>query len=177
MAALTFTIGQGRRVIYGAFITAWTGFVIVGYLVPIGWTGFRDQKLWNWIELLVLPGALAITTALTSRGLRSQGRLLRPSERTIVAVLMAGWVITVIGGYALRWTWTGYHRNTLWDWLSMLLVPLVFPTILLPALLKVDLGQRGEARQPGARGAHGPGRQASRWSDCLGTTPATGSWS
>ena len=44
-------------------------------------------------------------------------------------------------------------------------------------LAQVDLGQRGRARQPGARGAHGPGRQASRWIDCLGTTPATGSWS
>jgi hypothetical protein len=43
---------------------------------------------------------------------------------------------TVIGGYAVQWTWTGYPGNTLWEWLQMLLVPLVFPTILLPFLLK-----------------------------------------
>ena len=42
----------------------------------------------------------------------------------------------MIGGYLLRWSWTGYHGNTLWDWLNLLLAPLVFPTILLPALLK-----------------------------------------
>jgi hypothetical protein len=56
--------------------------------------------------------------------------------RPTFSALLAGWIITVIGGYALQWTWTGYPKNTLWDWLEMLLVPLVFPTILLPFLLK-----------------------------------------
>jgi hypothetical protein len=60
----------------------------------------------------------------------------------------------VIGGYLLRWRWTGYSGYAghagyaghggygpyvgkyLWDWLTLLLAPLVFPTILLPALLK-----------------------------------------
>jgi hypothetical protein len=137
-------IGKGRRIIYGAFLVAFTGFVIAGYLVPISWTGFSNQKLWNWIELLVLPAALAITAALTSRGIRYQGRLLRPYERGMVIALMAGWIITIIGGYALQWAWTGYPKNTLWDWLEMLLVPLVFPTILLPFLLKWTSGNAAE---------------------------------
>ncbi len=137
-------IGKGRRIIYGAFIVAFTGFVIAGYLVPISWTGFGPQKLWNWIELLVIPAALAITAALTSRGIRYQGRLLRPYERGMVFALMAGWIITVIGGYALQWSWTGYHGNTLWDWLELLLVPLVFPMILLPFLLKWISGNAAE---------------------------------
>ena len=137
-------IGKGRRIIYGAFIVAFIGFVIAGYLVPISWTGFGPQKLWNWIELLVIPAALAITAALTSRGIRYQGRLLRPYERGMVFALMAGWIITVIGGYALQWKWTGYHGNTLWDWLVLLLVPLVFPTILLPFLLKWISGNAAE---------------------------------
>jgi Mn2+/Fe2+ NRAMP family transporter len=58
----------------------------------------------------------------------------------MLIVLAAGWIVTVIGGYALRWTWTGDYRNTLWDWLQMLLGPLVFPTILLPLLLTMGLG-------------------------------------
>jgi hypothetical protein len=70
---------------------AFTGFVIAGYLVPISWTGFSNQKLWNRIELLVLPAALAITAALTSRGIRYQGRLLRPYEMGMVIALVAGW--------------------------------------------------------------------------------------
>ena len=137
-------MGAGRRIIYGAFIMAFTGFVLAGYLVPISWTGFRGQKLWDWIGLLVLPAALAITAALTGRGIQYQGHLLRPYERGMVIALATGWIVTVIGGYALGWTWTGYSGNTLWDWLQLLIVPLVFPTILLPFLLKWISGQAAE---------------------------------
>lgn len=37
----------------------------------------------------------------------------------------------MIGDYALRWSETGYPGNTLWDWLQLLLLPLVVPAILL----------------------------------------------
>ena len=67
-------IGKSRRIIHGAFIVAFTGFVLAGYLVPVSWTGFSGQTLWNWIELLVLPAALAITAALAGRGGRYQVR-------------------------------------------------------------------------------------------------------
>jgi hypothetical protein len=131
-------ISRIRHVTYAVVIVAWTGFVIAGYLVPLNWTGFGGQTLWDWFELLLLPAALAATMALTStRGPLSKVlRSLRPYQRGIMAALAAGWIVTVIGGYALRWAWTGYAGNTLWDWLQLLLLPLVFPTILLPALLK-----------------------------------------
>lgn len=131
-------ISRGRAVLYGAVLAAWTGFVIAGYVIPLRWTGFSSQTLWNWIELLLLPTVVAGTMALTSLRLRPAAvfRSLRPYQRAILAALAAGWVVTVIGGYALRWTWTGYpQNNTLWDWLQLLLLPLVFPTVLLPALL------------------------------------------
>ena len=51
-------IGKGRRLIYAAAITAWTGLVIAGYLIPLNWTGFRGQTLWDWLNLLVLPAAI-----------------------------------------------------------------------------------------------------------------------
>ncbi len=146
-------IGRGRRMAYAVAIVAWTGFVIAGYLIPLNWTGFRDQTLWNWFELLVLPAALAITMALTSMGLRMSKVLhsLRRYQQAIMAGLAVGWVLTVIGGYLLRWTWTGYSGNTLWDWLQLLLLPLVFPAFLLPALLnRVSgdaAGRASEARQ------------------------------
>lgn len=139
-------ISRGRRVIYGVLIVAWTGFVIAGYLVPLNWTGFRGQTLWDWFELLLLPAALATTMALTSMRLPLPKvlRSLRPYQKGIMAVLAAGWVVTVIGGYVLGWTWTGYARNTLWDWLQLLLLPLLFPTILLPALLNWVSGNAAE---------------------------------
>ena len=60
---------------------------------------------------------------------------------------------TLIGGYAWRWTWTGYQGNTLWDWLQLLLLPLVFPTILLPALLKWISGNAAERASQEAEAA------------------------
>jgi hypothetical protein len=128
-------IGTGRRVIYAAAIAAWTGLVIAGYLIPLNWTGFRGQTLWDWLNLLVLPAAVTTTMALASmRARRPQARL-HPYHKAIIAALAAGWIITVIGGYALRWQWTGYAGNTVWSWLGVLL-PLAFPTLLLPPLLK-----------------------------------------
>lgn len=35
--------------------------------------------------------------------------------------------MTVFGGYVLDWRWTGFHGNTLRDWLHLLLVPFVLP--------------------------------------------------
>jgi hypothetical protein len=66
-----------------------------------------------------------------------------------------GWVLTLFGGYLWSWSWTGYQGNTLWDWLQLLLLPLVFPTILLPAALKWISGNAAQlatdARRRAAR--------------------------
>jgi hypothetical protein len=76
-------ISRSRRVTHGVVIVAWTGFVIAGYLVPLNWTGFRGQTLWNWFELLLLPTALATTMTLTSMGVPQSKvlRSLRPFRR------------------------------------------------------------------------------------------------
>ena len=130
-------ISRPRRVAYGVVIVAWTGFVIAGYLIPLNWTGFPDKTLWDWFVLILLPVALTTTMALTSSRIRSsKARSLRPYQKGLIVALAVGWIVTVIGGYLLRWRWTGYAGNALWDWLTLLLLPLVFPTILLPALLK-----------------------------------------
>ena len=84
----------------------------------------------------MLPAAVTITMALAGvRARRPQARL-RPYHKAIIAALAAGWIVTVIGGYALQWQWTGYAGNTVWGWLGIFL-PLVFPTLLLPPLLRV----------------------------------------
>jgi hypothetical protein len=130
-------ISRPRRAAYGVVIVAWTGFVIASYLIPLKWTGFPHKTLWDWFLLILLPVALTSTMALTSSRARSlKARSLRPYQKGLIAALAVGWIVTVIGGYHLHWTWTGYAHNYLWDWLGLLLAPLVFPTILLPALLK-----------------------------------------
>jgi len=145
-------IGEGRRVIYAVVGVAWTGFVVAGYLIPIRWTGFADQKLSNWLGLLVLPAAVATAMTLFDMSARGVKIRLGPYRTAIIAALAAGWVVTIIGGYALHWAWTGYGEktpnplpplNNLWDWLALLL-PLVFPIILLPPLLKWVCGNAAE---------------------------------
>lgn len=138
-------ITRGRRVITAAAATTCIGLVICGYLLPaFSWTGFREQKLSNWLQLLLIPAAVAITTVMVSRPDRlRQRRWLRPWHMWVAAVLAAGWIITLIGGYHLGWTWTGYKPEptappslgSMWDWL-VLALPMAFPVILLPSVSK-----------------------------------------
>ena len=136
-----------------ALAVGWIVTLIGGYLLHWRWTGFQDQKLWDWLDLILLPVALTTTMALTSSRVRSsKARSLRPYQKGLIVALAVGWIVTVIGGYLLKWSWTGYSGNLLWDWLKLLLAPLVFPTILLPALLKWVSGnaarRASEARKP-----------------------------
>ena len=34
--------------------------VVLGYLVPMAWTGFPGNRLWDWLELVLLPAALVV---------------------------------------------------------------------------------------------------------------------
>lgn len=140
-------IGTRRRAAYAAVFAASAVFVLAGYLVPLGWTGFRGQTLWNWLELLVLPLAIAGTTALIQARVRlvTVLRSLGDWQKGVAAALAAAWIVTLVGGYAWGWRWTGYAGNSLWDWLQLLLLPVIFPTVLLPFLLKWITGD-AEAR-------------------------------
>jgi hypothetical protein len=143
-------MSRARRTTYGVFVVAFSGFVAAGYLIPLNWTGFRGNTLWNWFLLLVLPLTLVVTAAWPK-----SGRYFRPRHRAALALLTVGWIVSLIGGYAWTWRWTGYQGNTLWDWLQLLLLPLVFPTILLPAALKWISGNAADlTADVRAAGAH-----------------------
>jgi uncharacterized membrane protein len=144
-------LSRARRLTYLAIAAAFTAFVTAGYLIPMHWTGFPGNTLWNWFELLLLPMAVVGVGVWPSAN-----RSLRPHHKGALALAAVSWVITIIGGYALSWRWTGYPGNTLWDWLGLLLLPLVVPTVLLPAVITWvygDAAQRAEeAREvPAAR--------------------------
>jgi hypothetical protein len=120
--------GRTRRIVHAAVALAFIVFVIVGYRAPLGWTGFSGNRLWDWLVLFLLPATLVTVTTWSSTS-----RTIRRRHGVALAVLAAGWLMTVIGGYAWGWKWTGYQGNTLWDWLQLVLLPLVVPTILAPA--------------------------------------------
>jgi hypothetical protein len=149
-------MSRNRRQAYGVFVVAFAGFVVAGYLAPLNWTGFRGNTLWNWFLLLVLPLTLVVTGVWPK-----SGRSLRTHHKAALAILAAGWIVSLIGGYVWTWRWTGYQGNTLWDWLQLLLLPLVFPTILLPAALKWVSGNAAEL----AAGARDAGAHTARLRD------------
>jgi hypothetical protein len=128
-------MGRVRRICFAAFVAAFAVFVLIGYTAPLGWTGFSGNKLWDWITLLLLP-----VTLITVSTWVKTARPLRTPHWTAIGVFGAGWVLTIIGGYFWSWNWTGYQGNTLWDWTQLLLLPIIFPTIVAPALLGLVTG-------------------------------------
>jgi hypothetical protein len=135
-------VSRARRVTYLAITAAFAVFVTAGYLIPLRWTGFPGNTLWNWFELVLLPTAVAVLGVWSSAR-----RSLRAHHKLILGLMAAGWVVTIVGGYVLRWNWTGYPGNTLWDWLGLLLLPLLVPTVLLPVVVtwvSGDAAQRAE---------------------------------
>ena len=147
-------ISRNRKLGLAAAVVAFWVFVAIGYLVPLTWTGFKGQMLWNWLTLIALP-----VTLITVRAWPTTGREVRKTHITVFTVLAIAWIATLIGGYAGSWHWTGYPGNTLWDWLQLLLLPIVFPTILLPAFLHWSSGGAAQrAREAAAENAGQPAK-------------------
>lgn len=127
--------------------------LVGGYGMHWAWTGYRGEsgtrKLWDWLEVSLLP----LTLALTPVWLQSRTRHRR---RWMVAecLAVAALVVLVSGGYLLRWTWTGFTGNTLWDWLGLFLVPFMLPVVF--HLLgqqdrRTSGGEPGAVSRPGTR--------------------------
>jgi cation transport ATPase len=117
-----------HRTIVAATLLAFGVLVAAAYLIPLGWTGFTGNTLWDWLELMLLPLVVAGASLRVGRaGL---------TPRVAVAGLAAAgaFAVFVACGYLVPWTWTGFGGNTVWDWIRLLLVPLLVPTVLLPAL-------------------------------------------
>jgi hypothetical protein len=109
-------------VAFGAAVVA----VMAAHANAWRWTGFQDNdSLWSWLTLLFQPVAVAVLTVRLVLGDRWSSRswLLGLGGALILGVVG-------IGGYAGRWAWTGFGGEQLWDWLHLLLLPLVL--VLLP---------------------------------------------
>lgn len=97
------------------------------------WTGFDgNTSLWSWLQTFAQPLAFASLTV----------RLLTSSRgweawRRAGAVTGATLAVIIVASYTLDWTWTGFAGKQLWDWLHLMLFPVV--VVLLP-----DWVRRGE---------------------------------
>lgn len=156
-------MSRTRRLMYVTAAAAFTALVLAGYLVPLNWTGFPGNTLWDWIGLMLLP--VAVTSA---RFLPAVVRSVRPYQKWGIGTVAVAVALTIVGGYSWHWTWTGYQGNTLWDWLGLLLLPLLVPTVVLPTALRWVSANAPAARQA-AKAARGGARTRTR----SGTSPLT----
>jgi hypothetical protein len=116
-----------HRATGAAGMTLFTALVFAGYLIPWNWTGFTGNTLWDWLELALLPLVVA-TSSLWAEVARAR----RLALGTTIA---GGLVLLVLAlcGYLVPWSWTGFTGNTAWDWFKLLLLPVLIPTVLVPA--------------------------------------------
>jgi hypothetical protein len=120
----------GHRWAGSAAVLCFVAVVAAGYTIPWGWTGFVGNRLWDWLELLALPLAVTLIPVMDEIRLTWTRR-----DSIAAAIALAGLAAIVIGGYVGDWTWTGFRGNTLWDWLHLLLLPLLLPTVIVPRLV------------------------------------------
>ncbi len=110
-------------------LSAFGAVVLLGYVVPWAWTGFRGNTLWDWFNLVFLPLSLVLIPRFVELRRERQRR-----HTVVVGVILALFVAVVACGYLAAWHWTGFTGNTLWKWMNLLFLPLLVPTLIVPAL-------------------------------------------
>jgi hypothetical protein len=116
-----------RRLLAGA-VVAFAAVVVAGYLLPLNWTGFRGHTLWDWFELALLP--LVVTAA----PVWVRADLVRRKQLMAAGAALVIFAAFVLAGYSVPLSWTGFTGNTAWDWLKLLLLPALVPTVVIPLL-------------------------------------------
>jgi len=131
-APIWLTKGSGmrrnRQIALAVLVAGFTVLVIVGYVADVRWTGFPGNKLWDWFGLIFLPLSLAAV-----RAWRKLHRKITPLQLAGISGVLVAFGLLIAGGYALHWKWTGFAGNTLWDWVQLLLAPILFGIFVVPA--------------------------------------------
>jgi len=114
-----------RAAAIGAIALAAVVVIIGGYALNWAWTGFTDNnQLWDWMRLLLLPVAFG-TFGLWLR----YSEYVSPGRRRAMGIAVLAFAVLVIISYTDPLTWTGFRGQTLWDWLTLILLPITVVTI------------------------------------------------
>jgi ABC-type glycerol-3-phosphate transport system permease component len=131
-------MGPALKIVLAAVAGAFVVIVVAGYTIPWAWTGFEGNSLWDWLNLAALPLAVVLIPVF----IELRGRWGR-SHATAAGAGAATFLVLVIAGYTIPWAWTGFTGNTLWDWLHLLLLPLLVPVLLVPILTPRAMAHMG----------------------------------
>ena len=119
------TMHSRHRRALGAAAIGFAALVAAGYLVPMRWTGFTGNTLWEWLSLLLLPAVVA-TASVWATGWPPTRK-----HAIVVGAIAVALLAVALPGYLAPWTWTGFAGNTAWDWVKLLLLPLLVPIALI----------------------------------------------
>lgn len=149
--------GRARRYAASGLAVAVLILLWGGYMQDWAWTGFQgNNQLWDWLHLLLLP-VIAGTLPLWIQ----HPEYMSPVRRVAYLCAGAAFAALVVAGYLVPLNWTGFPGNTLWDWLGLLLLPLLVPAIFLPAALRWIFGNTPNASHQGsAKATRAAGRTA-----------------
>jgi uncharacterized membrane protein len=113
-----------RNLALGAAALA-TVIVIVGsYAGHWSWTGLtKNGQVWDWMQLLLLPVAIGTFPL----WLRFSGQMSSTRRRALGGAVLA-FAGFVLAGYVLPLTWTGFRGHTLWNWLTLIVLPITITT-------------------------------------------------
>ncbi|MCU1658353.1 MAG: hypothetical protein JWO57_3009 [Pseudonocardiales bacterium] len=128
-------LSRNHRTAMVALLLGFAALASAGYLVPMSWTGFTGNTLWDWLELALLP--LVVATASVWAGIGA----IRRKHLVTSGIAAVGLLVLVVCGYLVPWSWTGFTGNTAWDWIKLLLLPLIVPCVLVPVATR-QLGDR-----------------------------------
>jgi hypothetical protein len=134
-------LSRRHRAILAYLLLGFAALVTAGYLVPLAWTGFTGNKLWDWLKLVLLPFAIGTTSLWADPG------RLRRRHLLVGGALLALFALLVAAGYLMPWDWTGFSGNTVWNWIDLLFGPVLVATVVLPFLQR-ELAERFGPPEP-----------------------------
>lgn len=113
-----------RNVAWAAAAAATIVVIVGSYAGHWTWTGFTaNGQVWDWMQLLLLPVAIGTFPL----WLRFSGQM-SAARRNLLGVAVLGFTAFAVAGYLVPLTWTGFRGHTLWNWLTLIVLPATITT-------------------------------------------------
>ena len=119
--------GRRTQILRGSALLAAAATIVLligSYTDHWTWTGFtKNGQVWDWMQLLLLPVAIGTFPL----WLRFSGEM-SPARRKALGGAVVAFTAFVLAGYLVPLTWTGFRGHTLWNWLTLIVLPITVTT-------------------------------------------------
>lgn len=119
------TARRMSRLLLAAIGVALVVIVIGGYVGKWAWTGLNsNNQVWDWLHLLLLPVAFGLFPL----WLRFN-EYMSPFRRRLLGGIVIAFAAFVAVGYLAPLSFSGFKGQTLWSWLTLIVLPISLMTI------------------------------------------------